>query len=142
MYDASVLSEAHGRTSACDDNALRAFDKTVRRNPLAFAVDAVYGNSIDLELEVIAKKGVARKACLLMLVNVLLPAFTPVMVRRGCSSFKRRYACITRGSVRRASGFVLTGNTELPLVRESLGKNPNIVPMTCCFGRDSLCAVG
>ncbi len=74
-----------------------------------FAADAVYGNSIDLELEVIAKKGVARKAWLLMLVNVLLPAFTPVMVRRGCSSFKRRYACTyTRGSVRRASGFVLT----------------------------------
>ena len=39
----------------------RAFDKTVRRKPLAFAADAVYGNSIDLELEVIAKKGVARK---------------------------------------------------------------------------------
>ena len=49
-----------------------------------------------------------------MLVNVLLPAFTPVMVRRGCSSFKRRYACtFTRGSVRRASGFVLTGNPEV-----------------------------
>ena len=64
-----------------------------------FAADAVYGNSIDLELEVIAKKGVARKAWLLMLVNVLLPAFTPVMVRRGCSSFKRRYACtFTRGA--------------------------------------------
>ncbi|MGA8621775.1 MAG: hypothetical protein WB660_25030, partial [Candidatus Sulfotelmatobacter sp.] len=47
------------------------------------------------------------------LVNVLLPAFTPVMVRRGCSSFKRRYACTyTRGSVRRASGFVLTSNPE------------------------------
>ena len=43
----------------------RAFDKTVRRKPLAFAADAVYGNSIDLELEVIAKKGVARKALLL-----------------------------------------------------------------------------
>ena len=40
----------------------RAFDKTVRRKPLAFAADAVYGNSIDLELEIIAKKGVARKA--------------------------------------------------------------------------------
>ena len=47
--------------SACDGNALRAFDKTVRRKPFAFAVDAVYGNSIDLELEVIAKKGVTRK---------------------------------------------------------------------------------
>jgi hypothetical protein len=46
----------------------RAFDKTVRRKPLAFAADAVYGNSIDLELEAVAKKGVARKALLLMLV--------------------------------------------------------------------------
>ena len=39
----------------------RAFDKTVSRKALAYGVDAVYGNSIDLELEVIAKKGVARK---------------------------------------------------------------------------------
>ena len=97
-------------------NALRAFDKTVRRKPLAFAADAVYGNSIDLELEVIAKKVVAQKAWLLMLVNVLLPTLTPVMVRPGCSSFKRRYACTyTRGSVRRASGFVLTGYPETEL---------------------------
>jgi hypothetical protein len=86
----------------------RAFDKTVRRKPLAFAADAVYGNSIDLELEVVARKGVARKALLLMFVNVLLLAFTPMIVRRGSSSFKRRYACThTRGSVRRASGFVV-----------------------------------
>ena len=93
---------------------MRAFDKAVRRKPLAFAADAVYGNSIDLELEAIAKKVGARKAWLLMLVNALLPAFTPVMVRRGCSSFKRRYACTyTRGSVRRVSGFVLTRNPEL-----------------------------
>jgi hypothetical protein len=40
----------------------RAFDKTVSRKPLAFAVDAVYGNSIDLGLEVIAKRGLAGKA--------------------------------------------------------------------------------
>ena len=59
---------------------LRAFDKTVRRKPLAFAADAVYGNSIDLEVEVVAKRGVARKALLLMFVKVLLLAFTPVMV--------------------------------------------------------------
>ena len=70
----------------------RAFDKTVRRKPLAFAADAVYGNSIDLELEVIAKKGVVRKALLLMLVSIQLFAFTPVMVRHGSSSFKRGYA--------------------------------------------------
>jgi hypothetical protein len=49
-----------------------------------------------------------------MLVNALLPAFNPVMLRRGCSSFKRRYARTdTRGSVRRASGFVLTSKTEV-----------------------------
>jgi hypothetical protein len=35
-----------------------------------------------LELEVVAKKGVARKALLLMLVNVLLLAFREVMVHR------------------------------------------------------------
>jgi hypothetical protein len=56
-------------------------------------VDAVYGNSIDLDLEVIARKGVARKPFLLTFVNALLLAFTPVMVRRGSSSFKRKYAC-------------------------------------------------
>jgi hypothetical protein len=77
----------------------RAFDKTVSRKPLAFAVDAVYGNSIDLGLEVIARKGLARTPRLLMVVNVLLPAFTLVVVRLGCSSFKRRDACTyTRGS--------------------------------------------
>jgi len=58
----------------------RAFDKTVRRKPLAFAADVVYGNSIDLKLEVAAKKGVVRKALLLRFINVLLLAFTPVML--------------------------------------------------------------
>jgi len=67
----------------------RAFDKTVRRKPLAFAADAVYGNSIDLKLEVAAKKRVVRKALLLMFINVLLLAFTPVMLRHGSSFFKR-----------------------------------------------------
>ncbi|HEY6371907.1 MAG TPA: hypothetical protein VIX37_15115, partial [Candidatus Sulfotelmatobacter sp.] len=52
---------------------------------LAFAADAVYGNSINLVLEVIARKGVARKAWLLIFVNVQL-LIHPVMVRRGCSS--------------------------------------------------------
>jgi hypothetical protein len=41
-----------------------------------------------IESEVIAKKGVARKALLLMFVNVRLLAFTPVMVRPGSSPFK------------------------------------------------------
>ena len=54
--DASVLSEARTRERVRVTTVLRAFDKTVRRKPLAFAADAVSGNSIDLELEVIAKK--------------------------------------------------------------------------------------
>ena len=96
----------------------RAFDKTVRRKPLVFAADAVYGNSIDLDLEAVAKKGVARKALLLMLVTLLLLAFPRVMVRRGSSSFKRRYAwTYTRGSVRRVNGFVLTGNPSVRKLR-------------------------
>ena len=114
MADASVLSEAPIRDGVRAVTMRgRAFDKTVSRKPLALAVDAVYGNSIDLGLEVIARKGLARKAWLLMLINVLLPAFagnaTPRMF-----SFKRRDSCTyTRDSVRRASGFVLTGKSEL-----------------------------
>src|SRR6266705_1258932 len=38
------------------------------------------------------RRGVARKAWLLMLVNALLPAFNPVMVRRGCSSLQAQTA--------------------------------------------------
>jgi hypothetical protein len=61
--DASVLSEARIRDGVRAVTMLwRAFDKTVSRKPLAFAVDAVYGNSIDLGLEVIAKRGLAGKA--------------------------------------------------------------------------------
>jgi hypothetical protein len=60
---ASVLSEARIRDGVRAVTMLwRAFDKTVSRKPLAFAVDAVYGNSIDLGLEVIAKRGLAGKA--------------------------------------------------------------------------------
>ena len=61
--NASVLSEARIRDGVRAVTMLwRAFDKTVSRKPLAFAVDAVYGNSIDLGLEVIAKRGLAGKA--------------------------------------------------------------------------------
>ena len=75
--DASVLSEARIRDGVRAVRMLwRAFDKTVRRKPLAFAADAVYGNSINLVLEVIARKGVARKAWLLIFVNVQLLVFT------------------------------------------------------------------
>jgi hypothetical protein len=76
--DASVLSEARIRDGVLAGTMLRrAFDKTVRRKPLAFAADAVYGNSIDLVLEVIAGKGVARKAWLFIFVNVQLPRIRP-----------------------------------------------------------------
>ena len=75
--DASVLSEARIRDGVSAATMLwRAFDKTVRRKPPAFAAGAVYGNSIDLELEVIARTGVARKAWLLIFVNVPLLVFT------------------------------------------------------------------
>jgi hypothetical protein len=55
------------------------------------------------------KRELREKALFLMFVNVLLLAFTPVMVRRCSSSFKRRYACTyVRGSIRRAGGLVQT----------------------------------
>src|SRR5262249_12714425 len=52
----SVLSEARIRDGvrAVTTMLWCAFDKTVSTKPLAFAVDVVYGNSIDLGLEVIA----------------------------------------------------------------------------------------
>src|SRR5215469_10352359 len=67
----------------------RAFDKTVRREPLAFAVDAVYGNSIDLELEVIAKKEVARKALLLIFVDVGRFGSFYLRLRPNCCEVRR-----------------------------------------------------
>jgi hypothetical protein len=39
----------------------RAFDKTVRRKPLAGAVDAAYGFSIDFRLEIVARSGIRQK---------------------------------------------------------------------------------
>ena len=73
---ARLLGEARIRDGVRAVTMLwRAFDKTVRK-PLVFAVDAVYGNSIDWGLEVIARNGLARNAWLLMLFHVLLSAFT------------------------------------------------------------------
>ena len=63
------------RRSGATTMLWRAFDKTVR-NPLAFAVDAGYRNSIDLDLEVIARTGVARKSLLATFIN-LLPSHAP-----------------------------------------------------------------
>jgi hypothetical protein len=91
----------------------RAFDKTVRRKPLAFAADAVYGNSIDLGPEVVAKNGVARKVFIIDVRQCTARRIHPLMVRCGSSSFKRRSAWThTRGSVHRVSGLVLTGHSE------------------------------
>jgi hypothetical protein len=92
----------------------RAFDKTVRRKPLAFAADAVYGNSIDLELEVVAKKGLVRKALLLMFVNVLLLAFTPMISTPLLFFFQAKITLApvhAAASAARAASF-LTGNSE------------------------------
>jgi len=41
----------------------RAFDTAVRRKPLAGAADAVYGNSIDFRLKIIARSGIRQKRC-------------------------------------------------------------------------------
>jgi hypothetical protein len=49
-----------------------------------------------------------------MFVSVRL-AFTPVMVRRSCSSFKWIPCSNARGSVRRASGFVQVGFWEVKI---------------------------
>jgi len=39
----------------------RAFDKTARRKPLAGAVDARYGFSIDVLLEIVVRSGIRQK---------------------------------------------------------------------------------
>jgi len=41
----------------------RAFDTAVRRKPLAGAADAVYGNSIDFRLEIVARSGIRQNRC-------------------------------------------------------------------------------
>jgi hypothetical protein len=96
------------------------YSTSVSRKRLAFAVDAVYGNSIDLGLEVITKKALAGKALAIDARQCTAPGVHPGMVRRARSSFKGRNPCTyTRGSVRRASGFVLTGHPET--IRRSVG---------------------
>src|SRR5437667_6733227 len=94
----------------------RAFDTAVRRKPLAGAADAVYGNSIDFENH--CQKRDSAKTLLLMLIDVVVLAFIWIIVARGGLLFKTTVqttvsnACISRASVRRASGFVLTGSNE------------------------------
>jgi hypothetical protein len=41
----------------------RAFEKTVRRKPLAGARDAAYGFSMDFGLQVIVRSGIRQKRC-------------------------------------------------------------------------------
>jgi hypothetical protein len=48
----------------------RAFDTAVRRKPLAGAADAVYGNSIDFRLEIVARSGIRDKWAFLQSTSV------------------------------------------------------------------------
>ncbi len=60
MSDVSALSEArpHKKRGERDGELGRAFDKAVRRKPLAGAADAgCYGNSIDFCLKSLARRG-------------------------------------------------------------------------------------
>src|SRR5256885_14495151 len=92
----------------------RAFDKSVKGSRLRLRWTRSVGISIDLELEVLCKKEPCAKSLVVDVRQCTAPRIhagdgTP----RGCSSFKRQYACsYTRGSVRSASGFVLTGKQE------------------------------
>ena len=64
--DASALSEArpHEKREGIDGALGRAFDKAVRRKPLAGAGDAgCYGNSIDFCLKSLARRGLWSKGC-------------------------------------------------------------------------------
>src|SRR5438309_11066542 len=91
----------------------RAFDTAVRRKPLAGAADAVYGNSIDFRLEIIARSGIRQKTLLLMLIDVVVLAFIWIIVARGGLLFKTTVqttvsnACISHAlaSAARAASF-------------------------------------
>ena len=93
---------------------LRAFDKTVRRKPLA----GCGGRGVLWELNRFrpgshCKKGSYGETLLLMLIKYIAPP-----IQRGHPNAGRsvgqdhRRLRNTRGSVRRASGFVLTSHTE------------------------------
>jgi hypothetical protein len=63
-YDVSALSEArpHKGAEKGKNRGRRAFDKAVRRKPLAGAADAGrYGNSIDFALKSLARRGLWSK---------------------------------------------------------------------------------
>jgi hypothetical protein len=55
----------------------RAFDKTVSRKPLAFAVDAVYGNSIDLGVGSHCKEGTCGKSLIIDARQCTAPSVHP-----------------------------------------------------------------
>ena len=61
--DASAVSEANGTTVPVSLAREFAFDTAARRKPLAGAADAVYGNSIDFRLKIIARSGIRQKRC-------------------------------------------------------------------------------
>ena len=90
----------------------RAFDKAVRRKPLAGAADTgCYGNSIDFCLKALPDGDFGQNVIIdfhhvavLAAIRVILPP-APSVFQEDSSE-----ACVyTRGSVCRASGFVLTG---------------------------------
>jgi hypothetical protein len=62
---ARLPGEAHlrGEGGRVRKGSRRAFDKAVRRKPLALAADAVYGFLIDFCLELIARSGIQQKRC-------------------------------------------------------------------------------
>ena len=107
--------------SACGDNALRAFDKTVRRKPLAGCGGrGVLWDLNRFRLGSHCNKRSCAKTPLLMLIDILLLASSEVILAPEGQSVKTTDTCrpqtlaaYTRGSVRRASGFVLTGHPEI-----------------------------
>src|SRR2546425_6158278 len=66
----------------------RAFDTAVRRKPLAGAADAVYGNSIDFRLKIIARGGSLGKKCFFCSLMLWVFHFFGVSVGRGGFFFK------------------------------------------------------
>jgi len=112
--DASVLSEARIRDGVRAVMILwRAFDKTVSGKPLAFAVGAVYGNSIDLGLEVIAKKGTCAKRLVIDARQCTAPSVHLGNRTPWPFFFQRRDACPVHAAAPAASGFVLTSHSEV-----------------------------
>ena len=73
---------ASTRTWKVSTGLLRAFDKAVRRKPVAVAADAFYGNCIDFWLETVARNDLA-KTLVSMVIDVRVPAFMRAIVALG-----------------------------------------------------------